>query len=257
MTKPRLGIAILSGIVAIAAAVIGFKYGGYIHRHATKTNSFKTQKIAAWAAAGGFVMFGSYSVRRLANQLGRAISKADRSAASIVRLLVTIAGVIVVVIITLSMLRIDVSQLLLGGAITGVIIGIAAQQSLGNMFAGIVLLVAHPFRAGDHVRVKTGSLGGPFEGHVVSMGLTYVVFSTEEGTTMVPNITLLTSGIVRNPLPLPDATSAAEQPPAPDDPGEERPVAGESPEANVSQAEPVGAASEPSATVAQKPPRAS
>jgi hypothetical protein len=88
------------------------------------------------------------------------------------------------------------------------VIGIAAQQSLGNMFAGIVLLLARPFRAGDHIRVRTGALGGPFEGDVLSMGLAYVTFSTEEGLTLIPNLTLLASGIVRSPRPLPDATAA-------------------------------------------------
>jgi small-conductance mechanosensitive channel len=131
----------------------------------------------------------------------------------VVRLIMTIAGVLVVLAVTLAMLRIGVSQLLLGGAITGVVIGIAAQQSLGNMFAGIVLLVAHPFRAGDRVRVRTGSLGGAFEGQVVSMGLTYVVFITDEGTTLVPNLTILASGIVRNPRPL-DSSGAGQNPPA-------------------------------------------
>lgn len=200
-TRPRLGIALLAAAGAIVAVGIGSYFGTDLHRAHLSLD----RKIGAYGSAAAFVVLGSYSVRRLANQLGRVISRADRSAASVVRLLVTLAGVVVVLLVTLGMLRIDASQLLLGGAITGVVIGIAAQQSLGNMFAGIVLLVAHPFKAGDHVRVKTGSLGGPFEGHVVSMGLTYVVFSTEEGTTLVPNLTLLASGLVRNPRPLPTA----------------------------------------------------
>jgi hypothetical protein len=39
----------------------------------------------------------------------------------------------------LSMLSVPVGHLLLGGAIAGVVLGIAAQQSLGNVFAGLVL----------------------------------------------------------------------------------------------------------------------
>ncbi|MGH9169380.1 MAG: mechanosensitive ion channel family protein [Acidimicrobiales bacterium] len=209
MTKPRLGIAIAAAVGAVVAMVIGFKYGTYLH-HGSRTGT--SEKLAAYGAAAVFVVLGCYSTRRLANQLGRVVAIADKASASVVRLIITVAGLIVVVLITLGMLHIGASQLLLGGAITGVVIGIAAQQSLGNMFAGIVLLVAHPFRAGDHVRVRTGSLGGPFEGYVVSMGLTYVVFSTNEGTTYVPNVTLLASGIVRDPLPLP-ASAPATAPP--------------------------------------------
>jgi hypothetical protein len=202
MTKPRLGVA----LVAAMGAVIALSAAIYLqHKHPPTRN----ERDAAYAAAGAFVLLGSYSVRRIANQLGHAIARADRAAASIVRLVVTIVGVIIVVLSTMALLHIDASQLLLGGAITGVALGIAAQQSLGNIFAGIVLLVAHPFRAGDHIRVRNSSLGVPFEGHVVSMGLTYVIFSTDDGTTLVPNLTILASGIVRDPKALPDAATAA------------------------------------------------
>ncbi len=150
-------------------------------------------------------MLGSFTSRWLADELARVVAQADRASASVLRMVLTIFGIIVILLTTLAMLRVGVSQLLLGGAITGVVLGIAAQQSLGNLFAGIVLLVARPFRAGDHVRIRTGSLGGPFEGDVVSMGLTYVTFVTDEGTTLVPNLTLLSSGVVRDPRPLPSA----------------------------------------------------
>ena len=137
---------------------------------------------------------------------------ADKATAASVRLILTIVGLVVVLLVALTILHIGVSQLLLGGAITGVVLGIAAQQSLGNMFAGIVLLVARPFRAGDHVRVRSGALGGIFDGHVVSMGLTYVVFTTDEGTMLVPNLTLLAAAIVRSPQPQPQLQPQPGQP---------------------------------------------
>lgn len=47
----------------------------------------------------------------------------------------------------------DLSGLLLGGAIVGVIVGTAAQTSLGNFFAGLVLMVAQPYRVGAAIRI--------------------------------------------------------------------------------------------------------
>jgi small-conductance mechanosensitive channel len=206
MAKRRLGIEIIVAAGAIAALVVGYHYGGEIHSVGPLTSAqaaeYRLHRVIAYASGGVWLVRGSYTIRRLANQLGRAIALADSATAASVRLILTIVGLIVVVLIALTILRIGVSQLLLGGAITGVVLGIAAQQSLGNMFAGIVLLVARPFRAGDHVRVRSGALGGVFDGHVVSMGLTYVVFTTDEGTTLVPNLTLLAAGIVRSPRPL-------------------------------------------------------
>ena len=63
------------------------------------------------------------------------------------------------------MLGLPFERLLLGGAVTGVILAIAPpQQALSNTFAGVVLLVARPFNPGDHLRIRSGALGGEFDG---------------------------------------------------------------------------------------------
>lgn len=199
--KARLGIEIVIATGAVVAYGVGFHFGGQLHSKAGRSTHL--DRLLAYAFAAAWLVLATYTTRQLANHVARAVSLADTATAASLRLVLTIVGLVVVLLMTLGILRVGVSQLLLGGAITGVVLGLAAQQTLGNMFAGIVLLMARPFRAGDMVRVRTGSLGGPLEGHVVSMGLIYVVFTTEEGTTLVPNLTLLASGIVRSPRPLP------------------------------------------------------
>ena len=62
-------------------------------------------------------------------------------------------------IAALSALRIaglDPRTLAVGGAITAVVFGLAAQQTLGNLIAGVVLIAARPFRVGDRVRLQAG-----------------------------------------------------------------------------------------------------
>ena len=54
--------------------------------------------------------------------------------------------------------------LAVGGAFTAVILGLAAQQTLGNVFAGMVLLTARPFRVGERIRLQAGAVGGTAEG---------------------------------------------------------------------------------------------
>ena len=49
--------------------------------------------------------------------------------------------------------------LAVGGAFTAVVLGLAAQQTLGNLFAGMVLLSARPFRVGERVRLQGGGAG--------------------------------------------------------------------------------------------------
>jgi len=232
VSKPGLGVTIAATVGAAVAVGVGYHFGGELHTHVKHLDT--QHEIITYSAAAAFFVLGSFAARRIANALARVVAQADRASASVIRLAFTIVGIIAVALVTLAMLHIGVSQLLLGGAITGIVVGIAAQQSLGNMFAGIVLLLARPFRVGDHIRVRTGSLGGAFEGDVMAMGLTYVTFSTEEGTTLVPNLTLLASGIVRSPRPLPEpATGAPAAPTASSGPqaGPAAPTASSGPQA--------------------------
>ena len=67
--------------------------------------------------------------------------------------------------------------LAVGGAITAVVFGLAAQQTLGNLIAGMVLISARPFKVGDRVRLQAGGLAGQIEGVVASLGLLYTTFA--------------------------------------------------------------------------------
>jgi small-conductance mechanosensitive channel len=84
-----------------------------------------------------------------------------------------------------------------------VIVGLAAQQTLGNLFAGLVLLSARPFRVGERVRLQGGGLAGNIEGVVSQLGLLYTVFADGEDEIMVPNNVVLAVAVI--PLREPDA----------------------------------------------------
>src|SRR5918996_933141 len=88
------------------------------------------------------------------------------------------------------------ATLAVGGAITAVVFGLAAQQTLGNLIAGMVLISARPFRIGDRVRLQGGGLAGQLEGTVASLGLLYVTFAQGEDSIMVPNNVVLSSAVV-------------------------------------------------------------
>src|SRR5207245_3880513 len=85
--------------------------------------------------------------------------------------------------------------LALGGAFTAVIFGLAAQQTLGNVIAGTVLLSARPFRVGDRMRLQGGPLGGQVEGTVSSLGLLYTTLARGEDEVMVPNRVVLSVSV--------------------------------------------------------------
>lgn len=111
-------------------------------------------------------------------------------------------------------MKVPIGQLLVGGAVTTILLGIAGQQSLSSVFAGLVLLLSRPFNVGDYIRLKSGALGGVTDGLVAEIGITYLRLDTEDGTLHLPN----------SQLP---AAAAAVGPIARPRPGESEPVPGE------------------------------
>jgi hypothetical protein len=105
-------------------------------------------------------------------------------------------------------------QLLLSGALTSVFVGIAAQQALSNVFAGMVLVFARPFVVGEAIRLRAGALGGTLDGTVTEIGITYVRLDSGGSVVAIPNSQVLNAVI--GPIPLGEANpSPASAPAAP------------------------------------------
>jgi small conductance mechanosensitive channel len=137
----------------------------------------------------------------IARDVGRAFGPAlfrrmDPASAGTVGFVIRLVTVAVAAIVALGIIGIEPRTLALGGAFTAVILGLAAQQTLGNMFAGTVLLSARPFRVGDSVRLQGGPLAGQIEGTVSTLGLLYTTFATGEGPIMVPNSVVLSVAVL-------------------------------------------------------------
>jgi small conductance mechanosensitive channel len=144
----------------------------------------------------------------LARALGRALGpllfrRMDPATAGTVGFLVRLAAVGVTLLFALSIAGLKPQTLLAASAFTAVIVGLAAQQTLGNVFAGVILLSARPFRVGDRIRLQAGPLAGSIEGTVASLGLLFTDLARGEDTIMVPNTVVLSSAIV--PLREPDS----------------------------------------------------
>lgn len=132
------------------------------------------------------------TVRSVALSLARLVqARGGPAAATVARLLVTVTGCLFVAVLVLGLLQVPVERLLLSGAITGLAVGIAAQQSLSNAFAGFVLLFARPFVVGDHVTIRGGTLGGQYDGQVAAIGPLYTTLLTAEGPLHLPNAGVL------------------------------------------------------------------
>jgi small-conductance mechanosensitive channel len=91
---------------------------------------------------------------------------------------------------------------LVGGAFATIIVTIAGQQALSNIFAGLVLLLSRPFQVGDVVLLRSGALGGQLEGTVTEIGITYLRLDTSsEGVMSLPNSQVLAAAVSRRTAP--------------------------------------------------------
>lgn len=93
-----------------------------------------------------------------------------------------IAILLVVVSGLLTLWGLDLSGLLVGAGVLGIVLGLAARQTLGSIFAGIVLIVSQPFTVGDWVEL------GDNEGTVTHITVMYTEIREFDGKLVaIPN----------------------------------------------------------------------
>jgi small conductance mechanosensitive channel len=88
------------------------------------------------------------------------------------------------------------TALLAGASIASVVIGLAAQSTLGNLVAGIAITIYRPFRLGDRLQVAapTGTEMGVVE--LISLG--YTMLRTADGREVVLPNALAASQVILN-----------------------------------------------------------
>jgi len=196
-TRPWKSIIAL--LLAIAAAVISDQ-ARYDSRPIFSATNHTTDRFVWVSMAVAFLVFGSIATYSLAGKVRELLEpRAGTAHSAVAGYVILIVGAFATLVITLELFRVPVGQLVLGGALTSVFVGIAAQQALGNVFAGLVLLFARPFQVGVPIRLQAGALGGMLEGTVTDIGITYVRFEAEGRVISIPNSQVLNA--VVGPIP--------------------------------------------------------
>src|SRR3954463_13985580 len=138
---------------------------------------------------------------QFARDIGRALGptlfrRMDPGTAGTVGFLLRLVTMLAAVLVALRIAGLGPRALAPGGGVPAVVVGLAAQQTLGNLFAGMVLLSARPFRVGERVKLQGGGLAGTVEGVVSSLGLLYTTLASGDDAIMVPNSVVLNVAIV-------------------------------------------------------------
>jgi small conductance mechanosensitive channel len=203
----RVGLAISSNQRAIrrarqqAVVLLPLLIGVLIVFHYRKQILGKTESQWDGWIHGGTVIVLLAVGWTLARAVGRAAGptffrRMDPATAGTVGFIIRLLTIAITLLIALGVAGVNAGGLIAGSAFTAVVLGLAAQQTLGNLFAGLVLLTARPFRVGERVRLQAGALGGVHEGVVSSLGLMYTTLARGEDRIMIPNNGVLSAVVV-------------------------------------------------------------
>jgi len=123
------------------------------------------------------------------------VSRSTKTRLTILRRLLALAAFLVVVAIVLAQFT-ALDRLAAGifasTAVVGLIIGFAAQNTISNLIAGVLIAITQPIRIGDRVGFEER------EGRVTDITLSYTYLDPGDGSAIVVPNQLLVKGIVHN-----------------------------------------------------------
>lgn len=123
------------------------------------------------------------------------VSRSTKTRLRFLRRLGILTVLVVVAAIALSQFT-ELEQIAAGilasTAVLAAIVGFAAQHTLANIVAGVLLAVSQPFRIGDRIRFEE------VEGRVQDITLSYTYVDPGDGTAVVIPNQLLVEGVVHN-----------------------------------------------------------
>jgi MscS family membrane protein len=108
---------------------------------------------------------------------------------------------IIAALVILPRWGINITSVLLGAGVLGLVLGLALQETLGNIFSGLSLLIEGPFRKGDLVLLPDGRVS---EVQHLGMRSTMLFSLTEQATIYMPNKVLASSMLINMTMPTPE-----------------------------------------------------
>ena len=98
---------------------------------------------------------------------------------------------LVIAIVIVSILSANPTLAIGVGSVTGIVIGLATQNLIGNVVAGTILAIMRPIRIDDEITVM-GSTG-----IVVEIGVMHTIIDSDERWVLIPNMAMLTNAVQR------------------------------------------------------------
>lgn len=148
-------------------------------------------RYSTFLNVGVVATIGYFVINSVANVFYQLSYDALTKNAEIIRILIRIVGAIIVISIIISYLSEDPIIAASIGTITGIVIGFASQNVIGNLISGLYLAITRPFRIGDKATVFGNT------GIIVDIGLLYTRLRNDEGhIILAPNLSMVSTTII-------------------------------------------------------------
>jgi small conductance mechanosensitive channel len=145
----------------------------------------------------GAVLLLTVLVARLVD---RAMTRQELDPAAVTRYRVLRRSIITLIVfvglfsalLVIPQVRAVATGILASSAVVGIVVGFAAQRTIGNFIAGLLIAFSQPIRLGDWIEFEG------FAGEVEEIGLTYTFIRTSENARLVIPNEKIASDTIRN-----------------------------------------------------------
>jgi small conductance mechanosensitive channel len=184
-------VAVLLVLAAAAFRLPSLLPAPFYHRHRELVDA---ALALGWALAAGLAVAAG---RRELALLRDHRPLGERRRWNLVLNVYASLGYAYVLLVALGLLRLNLASILVGGAVTGIVLGIAAQSALVSVFGGMLVLLLRPYSVGDRVILRSpGFAGVEYTGTVREITLFYTTLDAATGPVVIPN-SLTVSAVVR------------------------------------------------------------
>jgi small-conductance mechanosensitive channel len=175
---------------------------GLLVAYAYRKALFGVDKPVRIAVAAVLILLG-WSVARNVGRMAqpRLDRRLEPGTAGLLGFVLQLVTLVVLGLVGLRLAGLQPGALAAGAGFTAIVLGLATQQTFGNIFAGVVLLSARPFQVGD--RVRFAGFGMDIEGTVAAHGLLHVTLYDGDDQVLIPNNAVLSMSA--RPIREPDA----------------------------------------------------
>ena len=120
-------------------------------------------------------------IRRTLFSVSKSVPKFTLLMAGLVSKIISFIIWVITVVVILGFFGVDLTPVLAGLGITGVVLGFALQESIASLFSGIMIAINNPFRVGDWVDI------GDVSGTVTSMDIMCVTLTSGDNKKITMN----------------------------------------------------------------------